>query len=156
MASRFNLPDVDPATIPATWLATPPPPSQGQPVKVYRGFARNVEGHARQVVREGETGGILSCDPAAAHDAVFNQYGRDPVLDGPQAGGVVEITIPPDLWDELVRTRGIAERGGYPGFARRINTTEIRVNSPEAGLFINPCLQRILPPDRRFDYRQGR
>jgi hypothetical protein len=38
--------------------------------------------------------GILSRDPAAASDALFNQYGRDPVVSGAQQGGVVEITVP--------------------------------------------------------------
>ena len=32
--------------------------------------------------------GILSQDPAAASDAFFNQYGRDPVVSGAQQGGV--------------------------------------------------------------------
>jgi hypothetical protein len=69
-------------------------------------------------------------DPAAASDAFFNQYGRDPVVSGTQQGGVVEITVPANLWDELLRTSSISEREGYPGFSRRISTTEIRFNSP--------------------------
>jgi hypothetical protein len=115
----------------------------------YRGFARNVQQHAAAVIRSGEIGGILSRDAAAAGDAFFNQYGRDPVISGAQQGGVVEITIPADLWNEMLRTSSISEREGYPGFSRRISTTEIRVNLPQAAAAINKCLTRIVLPDFR-------
>jgi hypothetical protein len=151
----FGLRQLDPkqSGIPASWIKAPPPLSGGQPVKLYRGFSRNAESHSRQVVRPGETGGVLSRDPAAAHDAVFNQYERNPVLDGPARAGVVEITIPAGKWDALVNTVNIAERGGYPGFSRRLETTEIRVNADEAIQLMNSCEKRILSPDTRYDFR---
>jgi hypothetical protein len=121
---------------------------------VYRGFARNVQRHASSVIRLDEIGGTLSRDPAVASDAVFNQYGRDPVLGGPERGGVVEITIPASLWDELLRTSSISERENYPGFSRRLRTTEIRVNSSQAAAAINNCPTRILQPDSRYDFRR--
>jgi hypothetical protein len=80
---------------------------------------------------------------AAASDAFFNQYGRDPVISGAQQGGLVEITIPTNLWDEMLRTSSVSEREGYPGFSRRISTTEIRVNPPQAAAAINKCPTRI-------------
>jgi hypothetical protein len=70
--------------------------------------------------------GILSRDRAAASDAFFNQYGRDPVVSGAEQGGVFEITVRANL-DELLRTSSISEREGYPGFSRRISTTTITV-----------------------------
>ena len=148
------LPPVNPAQIPEIWRRKAPPPSNGKPVKAYRGFARNVQRHATAVVRIDEIGGTLSRDPAAASDAFFNQVGRDPVVSGAEQGGVVEITIPADLWDELLRTSSISEREGYPGFERRINTTEIRVNSPQAAAAINKCPTRVLAPDSRYDFRR--
>ena len=125
---------------------------------VYRGFARNAESHAGTVVRperDVAAGGILSRDPAAAHDAVFNQYGRDPVLNGESQGGVVAVTIPASLWNELVRSHSLSERGAYPGFSRRLDTTEIRVNSAAAARAINGCDMTVLPPNPDFDYRPG-
>ena len=150
-----SLPVVDPTTIPASWLSSPLSPSQGKIVYVYRGFARNVETHAGAVVREGEMGGVLSRRLDAAQDAVFNQVGRDPVLTGRQKGGVVEVQIPGDVWDELVTTNSISERGRYPGFSRQINSTEIRVNSAEAGRLINSLPKKVLSPDPFYDFRPG-
>jgi hypothetical protein len=148
------LPFVNAAQIPEIWRRKAPPPSNGKPVRVYRGFARNVQQHAAAVIRSGEIGGILSRDPAAASDAFFNQYGRDPVINGAQQGGIVEITVPANLWDEMLRTSSISEREGYPGFSRRINTTEIRVNSPQATAAISKCPTRIVPPESRYDFRR--
>lgn len=148
------LPPVNPAQIPEIWRRKAPPPSNGKPVKVYRGFARNVQRHAAAVIRSDEIGGILSRDLAAASDAFFNQYGRDSVISGAQQGGVVEITVPANLWDELLRTSSISAREGYPGFSRRIRTTEIRVNSPQAAAAINKCPTRIVPPESRYDFRR--
>jgi hypothetical protein len=147
------LPVVNAAQIPEIWRRIQPPPSNGKSVKVYRGFARNVQRHASAVIRLDEIGGTLSRDPAAASDAVFNQYGRDPVLAGPEQGGVVEVTIPASLWDELLRTSSISERENYPGFSRKLRTTELRVNSTQAAAAINKCPTRILQPDSRYDFR---
>jgi hypothetical protein len=147
------LPVVNAAQIPEIWRRIQPPPSNGKSVKVYRGFARNVQRHASAVIRSDEIGGTLSRDPAAASDAVFNQYGRDPVLAGPEQGGVVEVTIPASLWDELLRTSSISERENYPGFSRKLRTTELRVNSTQAAAAINKGPTRILQPDSRYDFR---
>jgi hypothetical protein len=125
------------------------PLSNGKDVYVYRGFARNAESRLTTgVVREGEIGGILSRAVDTANDAIFNQVGRDPVLTGPTAGGVVRVRIPSAVWDELVKTNNLSERS-YPGFSRNLNSTEIRVNSVEAGKLINN-LQNILPPDHFY------
>jgi hypothetical protein len=149
---RFNLTKVRPSTVPPIWLKTRPPSSGGQMVRVYRGVPQNVEGRLGQVVPEGEIGGVLSRDPAAAQDAIFNQVGRNPTLTGSQRGGVIEVRIPADQWDELVRTVSVAERSYY-GFSRRLSTTEIRVNSIEAARLINNCPKSVLQPDSRFDFR---
>jgi hypothetical protein len=149
------LRSIDPATLPASWRATPLPLSGGQDVYLYRGFARNVETHVGNVVREGEIGGILSRNMDAAQDAIFNQIGRDPVLSGAQRAGVVKIRVPGATWDELVKSNSISERGNYPGFSRKIVSTEIRVNSVEAGRLINDLPKEIVAPDPHFDFRPG-
>jgi len=154
-AAGAELSVVNPETIPLSWRQTPLPSSGGEDVYLYRGFARNVETHRAAVVRPDETGGILSRRPDAAQDAIFNQYGRDPVLAGPQAAGVVRVRVPAALWDELVRTNSLSERAGYPGFSRQLSSTEIRVNSPEAAQAINKLPNEVIPPDAHYDYRPG-
>jgi hypothetical protein len=150
-----SLPIIDTTTIPGTWTKNPLPLSNGKDIYVYRGFARNAEPHmGTGVIREGEIGGILSRAIDTANDAVFNQVGREPILTGPNAGGVVRIKIPSALWDELVKTNNISERS-YPGFSGKLNSTEIRVNSIEAGQVINKLPQDILPPDPYYDFRPG-
>jgi hypothetical protein len=149
-----DLPPVEPNTIPTSWRATSVPLSGSQDVFVYRGFARNAAAHQAAVVREGEIGGILSRRIDAAQDAVFNQYGRDPVLSGPRAGGVVRVRIPANVWDELVRTNSISERS-YPGFSGRLSSTELRVNSVEAGRLLNGLSNDLIAPDPYYDFRPG-
>lgn len=127
--------------------------SGGRSVLVYRGFASAASDGMSQVVGIGEIGGQISRQIAAAQDAVFNQYGRDPQLSGPKSGGVVQVTIPAGIWDDLVAKFHLSERSYY-GFSRRlVGCTEIRVNSPEAGEIINRQPRRILPPDSRYDFR---
>ncbi|MCW5747542.1 MAG: hypothetical protein KIT36_15245 [Alphaproteobacteria bacterium] len=149
-----TLPTVDPATIPESWRRAPVPLCNGPEMLVYRGVARSARGRIGRILDPGDlVGGQLSRQLDAANDAVYNQYGRDPVLTGPDPGGVVRIRIPAAVWNELVQTNSISERGNYPGFSRRLNTTEIRVNSIEAAMLINQQTMDILPPDRRYDFR---
>ncbi len=150
-----TLPTVNPDTIPTSWLKTPLPQSGGQDVYVYRGVAQNAANRVGQVVGEGEIGGVLSRNMDAAQDAIFNQVGRDPVLAGPESGGVIRVRIPADVWDELVKTNSISERGNYPGFSRQLQSTEIRVNSPEAARVINGLPKDVVPPDPYYDFRPG-
>jgi hypothetical protein len=148
------LPRVDPASIPESWRRTPVPACAGAEMLVYRGVARNARGRLGRILDPADlVGGQLSRELDAAHDAVFNQYGRDPVLAGADAGGVVRIRIPAAVWNELVQTNSISERGNYPGFSRQLSTTEIRVNSIEAANLINQQTMDVLPPDRAYDFR---
>ncbi len=150
-----GLPTVDIDKVPKSWRETPVPPAQGGEMVVYRGVASRARNRIGNILDpEDLVGGQLSREIDAAHDAIFNQYGRDPILTGIDAGGVIRIRIAAALWDELVRTNSISERGSYPGFSRRLNTTEIRVNSPEAAQAINGQPMDILPPDSRFDFRR--
>lgn len=150
-----GLPVVDSESIPASWRKTPVPLSGGKDVYVYRGVPRNASSRVGNVVREGDTGGIMSRRVDAAQDAVFNYVNRDPTLGGENKGGVLRVRIPAKVWDELVQTNSISERGNYPGFSRQINSTEMRVNSPEAGRLINAQPTDILPPDSHYDFRPG-
>ena len=150
-----SLPIVPIENIPGSWRVIQLPLSGGADIIVYRGFARNAESHSATVVREGEIGGILTRALDTANDAIFNQVSRDPVLTGENAAGVVQIRIPAAVWDVLVSTNSVSERGGYPGFSRRINSTELRVNSVEAGRLINSLPNTILPPDPAYDFRLG-
>jgi hypothetical protein len=153
-----NLPVVDAAHVPATWRAIQLPLAGGQDVIIYRGFARNAESHSATVVRDSDAnaGGVLSRRIDTAQDAVFNQVGREPVLTGEGQGGVVQIRVPAAVWDVLVRTGSISERGGYPGFSRQIDSTELRVNSVEAARLITSLEKTLLPPDPAYDFRPGR
>jgi hypothetical protein len=151
--SAASLPVVPIESIPSSWRRIQLPASGGNDVVLYRGFARNAQEHMATVVREGEIGGILTRAIDTAQDAVFNQVGRDPVLSGERAAGVVSITIPAAIWDALVASNSISERGDYPGFSRNLNSTEIRVNSVEAGILINSLQKTLLPPDDHFDFR---
>jgi len=154
-AAGASLPVVDSKDIPASWRKTPVPLSGGKDVYVYRGVPRNASSRVGNVVRESDSGGIMSRRVDAAQDAVFNYVNRDPTLSGENKGGVLRVRIPAKVWDELVQTNSISERDGYPGFSRQINSTELRVNSPEAGRLINGQPTDILPPDPHYDFRQG-
>jgi len=152
----MTVPFTAPQSIPETWRRTPLPLVGSGHVTIYRGFSRNAQRRIdeRMVVRpEQDSGGIFSRRLDAAHDAIFNQYGRDPTLAGPSAGGVVAVHLSAADWNLLVRQNGISERGDYPGFSRRLNSTEIRVNSPEAGELINNARMTLIPPDSRYDFR---
>jgi len=149
------VPLVDPQTIPASWRQTPLTVTADPEVILYRGFPRNAQRRIRDrmVMKPDEdTGGIFSRSVDAAHDAIFNHVGRNPTLSGPDAGGVVAVHLSREAWNLLVRQNGISERT-YPGFSRRLASTEIRVNSPEAGELINNGRMVLLRPDSRYDYR---
>jgi hypothetical protein len=151
----MNVPFVVPQTIPESWRRTPLAVTGDPQVTIYRGFSRNAQRRIddRMVVRpEEDSGGIFSRRLDAAHDAIFNQYGRNPTLSGPGAGGVVAVHLSREAWNLLVRQNGISERG-YVGFSRGLSSTEIRVNSPEAGELINNARMTLLPPDSRYDFR---
>ena len=145
-----RLPNVDMDTIPEIWRRTPLPHAEGKEVCVYRGFARDVQKRRGAVVPPGEIGGQLSRRVDAAQDAVYNQYGRDP---DPATAGVVKITIPPEVWDQLVDTNSLSERS-YIGFSRRLKSTEIRVNSSHAALLINSLPHEVVAPDPAYDFRR--
>jgi hypothetical protein len=152
-AKKYNLPVVDRASVPPIWLEKPLPLCTGPEMIVYRGLARNAQARLGKPLDPGDlTGGKLSREVDAAQDAVFNWVGRDPVLSGSGAGGVIRVHISADVWNELVRTNSISERP-YPGFSGRLKSTEIRVNSPEAAMLINQQRMELLPPDRAFDFR---
>jgi hypothetical protein len=150
------LPLVDPQTIPASWRCTPLHATTAYEVTIYRGFSRCAQERMRNrmVVRPEEDmgGGIFSRRLDAAHDAIFNRVGRTPTLSGLDAGGVVAVHLRRDAWNLLVRHNGISERT-YPGFAHCLNSTEIRVNSSEAGELINNGRMSLLPPDQQYDFR---
>lgn len=151
-----NVPFVAPSSIPESWRRTPLQLAGTGEVTMYRGFSRNAQRriNERMVVRpEQDSGGIFSRRLDAAHDAIFNQYGRNPTLAGPEAGGVVAVHLSAADWNLLVRQNGISERGNYPGFSRQLNSTEIRVNSPEAGELINNARMSLIAPDSRYDFR---
>jgi hypothetical protein len=126
-------------------------------VTIYRGFPRNAQRRVndREVVtlEKDIGGGILSRRLDAAHDAIFNHYGRDPTLGGPGAGGVVAVHLSAADWNMMVCQNGISERLNYPGFCRKLDSSEIRVNSEEAGELINNAQLTLIPPDSRYDYR---
>ena len=148
-----NLPPVPPNSIPEIWRKSPLPLSAGKDVVVYRGFADKVHVKKATIVNANDLqGGQVSRNVDAAHDAVFNQYGRDPILNGPDSGGVVMVRIPAKTWDELVRTNSISERPYY-GFSRRLNSTEIRVNSVAAARLINSLPKEVLPANSKYDFR---
>ena len=78
----------------------------------------------------------------------------DAVLDGPAANraGVVEITVPKDIWNLLAEKRHISERT-YGGFKQRIKSSEIRINTEEAADILNKYQRRVIDPDPHYDYR---
>ncbi len=153
----MNLPLVDPQTIPENWRRTPLQVTAEHEVTIYRGFSRNAQQRMRNrmVVRPEEDmgGGIFSRRLDAAHDAIFNRVGRTPTLSGPDAGGVVAVHLSREAWNLLVRQNGISERS-YPGFSGCLSSTEIRVNSPEAGELINNGRMSLLPPDNHYHHRR--
>ena len=150
------IPFVQPSSIPEIWRRARVLLSGGGEVTIYRGFSRNAQRRIddRMVVRpEEDSGGIFSRRLDAAHDAVFNQYERNPTLGGPGAGGVVAVHLSAADWNMMVCQNGISERGNYSGFSRKLDSTEIRVNSPEAGELINNARMTLIPPDSRYDFR---
>lgn len=152
------VPLVAPQTIPESWRRTPLKVTAEDGVTIYRGFPRNAQRRIRDrmVMKPDEdTGGIFSRRLDAAHDAIFNCVGRNPTLAGPGAGGVVAVHLSREAWNLLVRQNGVSERF-YPGFSGILKSTEIRVNSPEAGELINNGRMTLLPPDHQYDYRARR
>ena len=108
--------------------------SGGANVRVYRGILDDVA-KVTEIVRPADVtgGGILTRDLQTAYDAIYGRYdepGKSP--------GVFEVIIQPSLWDELVKTRNIVERGYY-GFSQKLNSHEIRVNSVDAARLFIMC-----------------
>lgn len=57
-----------------------------------------------------------------------------------------------EAWNLLVRRYGIGERS-YIGFSRGLDSSEISVDSPEAGELINNGRMTLISPDRRYACR---
>lgn len=154
--SSINLPNIPAESIPKTWRTSPVPPSGGADVYIYRGLERGAAKASAQIIRAQDvaSGGFTSTDLKASQDAVFNQYGRDPVLSGPDAGGVVRVKVPAAVWDQLAKTNNISQRS-YGGFATGMNTSELRINSDAAAKVINGLPNDVIPPDPFYDHRPG-
>ncbi len=149
-----NLPTVDANNIPKTWRQSPVPSSGGQDVFLYRGLEKGAAQASSQIIRSADVaaGGFTSTELSAAQDAVFNAYGRDPVLSGPNAGGVVRVKIPGAVWDQLVKTNNISQRS-YGGFSGGMSTSELRINTQEAASLINSLPNDVIAPDPYYDRR---
>jgi hypothetical protein len=135
------------------WRASSKPYSETD-VVIYRGCPRSVGKHARNPIGLDTKGGKASRDIVSAQDSLFNQYAKNPVFSGPKSGqaGIIEITIPKEIWNEMVRKNHISERT-WKGFSGKIESTELRINSKEAAQIINRCKKRILKADANYDLR---
>lgn len=120
------------------------PLSKGMLVKVYRGFHDHASTYMNKVIRDTDVqgGGVLSRDIAVARDAIYHVYGRE---HDPSSAGIIEISINPTDWNQLVETKSIVERFYY-GFSRKLNSTEIRVNTSHAAQVIDGSPKRLLAP----------
>lgn len=134
MALRPLRPNEEP---PAIWK--PPPRGAGVEMCIYRGVQSNVRLVQTQFLRPQDvgSGGLMSRDPAAAWDTVYKHSANALVPAGPQEGGVACVHIPVAIWNELVDTRHLVERPYRGWFPYEINSSEMRVNSPEAAALIS-------------------
>jgi hypothetical protein len=139
MALRPLLPHEKPQPI---WKA--PPLCVGVETCIYRGVQSNVRLVPAQFLRPQDvgSGGLMSRDPKAAWDTVYNHSAQALVSSGPQEGGVACAHVPAAVWNELVTSGHLVERPYTGWFPYRIgNSSEMRVNSVEAAQLISA--QRI-------------
>ena len=135
MALRPLRPDEIPGPI---WKE--PPRCTGAEMCIYRGVQSNVRLVPATFLRPQDvgSGGLMSRDPKAAWDTVFNHSANALVRGGPQEGGVACAHVPAAIWNELVASRHLVERPYTGWFPYRIgNSSEMRVNSPEAAQLIS-------------------
>jgi hypothetical protein len=136
MALRPLRPDEFP---PGTkWVA--PPQCMAAEMCIYRGVQSNVRLVPNQFLRPQDvgSGGLMSRDPKAAWDTVFNHSAKALVRGGPQEGGVACAHVPAAVWNELVASRHLVERPYTGWFPYKIgDSSELRVNSLEAAQLIS-------------------
>jgi hypothetical protein len=130
-------------TAPPIWLVTPPPSCAGVEMCIYRGVQSNVRLVARRFLRPEDVGagGLMSRDPAAAWDTVYNHSANALVRGGPNEGGVACAHIPAAIWNDLVQSQHLVERAYRGWFPSRLDSTELRVCTQDAADLINA--QRI-------------
>ena len=137
----MNLRPLRPNEIPQPiWLKSPPPLSTGAGMSIYRGVQSNVRMVGSQFLRPQDVGagGIMSRDPAAAWDTVYNHSANALVESGHNEGGVACVHLPSIVWNELVQSGHLVERTYKGWFPYQIgNSTEMRVCSAEAVNLIN-------------------
>ena len=124
----------------SNWHRSAPPLSNGAIMCIYRGVQSNVRLLAGQFLRPKDVGagGIMSRDPAAAWDTVYNHSDHALVDFGPQEGGVACVHISASIWNELVQSRHLCERvyGGWHPYPIP-GSSEMRVNTHDAAGLIN-------------------
>jgi hypothetical protein len=107
---------------------------------VYRGVQSNVRMVSLKFLRPQDvgSGGLMSRDPKAAWDTVYNHSDDSLVKDGHTEGGVACVHIPSKVWNELVESGHLVERDYRGWFPYQIgNSTELRVCSLEAANLMN-------------------
>lgn len=106
---------------------------------VYRGVQSNVRLVLATFLREKDVcaGGLMSRDPAAAWDTVFNHSAQALVAEGVNEGGVACVHIPAGLWNELVELGHLVERPYKGWYPYKLNSSEMRVNSADAAWLIS-------------------
>lgn len=135
MALRALRPDEIPGSI---WKV--PPRCAAAEMCIYRGVQSNVREVPKQFLRPKDvgSGGLMSRDPAAAWDTVYNHSSQALERGGPKEGGVACAHVPMAVWNELVASGHLVERPYTGWFPYRIgNSSEMRVNSPEAAALIS-------------------
>jgi hypothetical protein len=138
MALRPLRPDEIPGPI---WKA--PPFCAGAEMCIYRGVQSNVREVPKTFLRPQDvgSGGLMSRDPAAAWDTVYNHSANALVRGGRDEGGVACAHIPAAIWNDLVASRHLVERPYTGWFPYRIgNSSEMRVNSLDAAQLISAQL----------------
>ena len=83
-------------------------------------------------------GGLMSRDPDAAWDTVYNHSDHALIEFGPTEGGVACVHISANVWNALVQSRHLVEReyrGWFPYLPHM--SSEMRVNTQDAVGLIN-------------------
>lgn len=135
MALRPLRPDEIP---PPIWKT--PPLCTGAEMCIYRGVQSNVRDVPKTFLRPQDvgSGGLMSRDPAAAWDTVYNHSANALVRGGQHEGGVACAHVPAAIWNDLVTSRHLVERPYKGWFPYRIgDSSEMRVNSLEAAQLIS-------------------